>query len=90
MKLFQNSNKYFNRVKLYSWPIPFLTLIDFNLVLKFIYKKMKIMNILNLKKISQLILNNYNSPINFYFVYWFKFIVGILYLWKLLSRILAI
>ena len=32
-------NKYFNRVKLYSWPIPFLTLIDFNLVLKFIYKK---------------------------------------------------
>ena len=27
---------------------------------------MKIMNILNLKKISQLILNNYNSPINFY------------------------
>ncbi|WP_435166723.1 hypothetical protein [Candidatus Pelagibacter bacterium nBUS_28] len=44
------------------------------------------MNILNLKKISQLILNNYNSPINFYFVYWFKFIIGILYLWKLLSR----
>ena len=32
-------NKNFNRVKLYSWPIPFLTLIDFNLVLKFIYKK---------------------------------------------------
>jgi ubiquinone/menaquinone biosynthesis C-methylase UbiE len=32
-------NKYFNRVKLYSWPIPFLTLIDFNLLLKFNYKK---------------------------------------------------
>ncbi len=44
------------------------------------------MNILNSKKIIQLIEKNYHEPVNFYYVYWFKLIIGILYIWKLLSR----
>ena len=33
-----------------------------------------------------MLLENYNEPVNIYYVLWFKFVVGGLYLWKLLSR----
>ena len=38
------------------------------------------------QKLIKNIYDNYNEPVNKYYFYWFKFILGSLYLWKLLSR----
>ena len=43
-------------------------------------------SILKKEKCHELLLRNFNEPVNFYYVHWFKSIVSILYLWKLLSR----
>jgi hypothetical protein len=36
--------------------------------------------------VTERLKTNFYAPINIYFVYWVKFIIGSLYLWKLLSR----
>ncbi len=37
-------------------------------------------------EIERCLVENFNEPVNVYYVIWFKFILGVLYLWKLLSR----
>ena len=37
-------------------------------------------------KLLRLLIKNFNEPVNFFYIMWFKFVIGSLYLWKLLSR----